>query len=278
MQETTQWTTQNKTDIETQWALKWNCSHWHWQIPKDQKKKNKVLPVHLSPQLQRQVRVLSSTNLRRRGPESQLSSLHRCQATELNWTSSDRHPSFLSQRKGSGAPALPILLWGSNNTETPWEEKKKEKIQLTYHFLNICHRSRFVPPVSWQGLARLTWSGFKPIARLPLQPDWAPTCQLRLWHRDAGCFFFSFFFYDQPDALKFPTLGHLKVPDEARDRRTAKTPIWHWGKGRDKSELWDTFEMYFLLSLLGWIYFFCREEFHHPAHLAHTIVCCIHHA
>ena len=161
--------------------------------PKRSEEKHKVLPVHLSPQLQRQVRALSSTNLRRRGPESQLSSLHRCQATELNWTSSDRHPSFLSQRKGSGAPALPVLLWGSNNTETPWEEEEK-KIQLTYHFLNICHRSRFVPPVNWQGLVRLTWSGFKPIARLPLQPDRAPTCQLRLRHGDAGCFFFFFFY------------------------------------------------------------------------------------
>ena len=94
--------------------------------PKRSEEKHKVLPVHLSPQLQRQVRALSSTNLRRRGPESQLSSLHRCQATELNWTSSDRHPSFLSQRKGSGAPALPVLLWGSNNTETPWEEEEKK--------------------------------------------------------------------------------------------------------------------------------------------------------
>lgn len=63
IQGTTLWTTQNKTDIWTQWALKSKCLHSHWQIPKDQKK-NAVSPVHLSPLLYRQIRALSSMNFR----------------------------------------------------------------------------------------------------------------------------------------------------------------------------------------------------------------------
>lgn len=143
----------------------------------------RVALLHLSSQLRRQICALSSVNLRSHRPESQLSIIHAAEQTKLNWTSCDRHLSFLSQRKGSWAQVLPALLCGSNNTENPPVKKEKK---LTYHFLNICQRSRFLPPVSWQGRVRLTWRGFKPIEWLLLQPDRARTRQLWLRRIEAS--------------------------------------------------------------------------------------------
>lgn len=156
--------------------------------PKRSEEKYRVSSVHLSPRLQRHT-CIEFFEFEESWAGISITSHPRCRAARLKWTSSDHHPSFLSQWKGSGALALPTMLWGSNNTETPWKKNRKKKKK--YHFLNICCHSRFLPPVSWQGLVRLTWSGFKPIVRLLLQPDRARTCQLWPWHESVGCSFWS---------------------------------------------------------------------------------------
>lgn len=160
-----------------------------------------VSPVHLSPQLQRQRRALSDINLRSQEQESQLSGI--CAASSQSW---GELPRTAEQVRGSGALCHAVRL----KYHSPHEEKK-----LAYHFLNICYDSRILPPVSWRGLVRLTWSGLNPIGWLLLQPHRARTCQLL--HREAGCWSLSL------TCLKCsPPSGHLRRivmrPQTARRR------------------------------------------------------------
>lgn len=128
---------------------------------------------HLNPHLQKH----RALNLTSHEQESQISCI--CAARLQNWTKLSLTVTPHSSHSGKGQKLWCFLpRCRAKITETLWKK-------LTYNFLNICYHSRFLPPVSWQGLVRLTWSGFKPIVRLLLQPVW--TCQLWLRRREAGC-------------------------------------------------------------------------------------------
>lgn len=189
--------------------------------PKRSKPEYRVLPVHLSPQLQRQIRALSSMNMRSHGQESQLSCIH--SARPWNWTELPLTVTPHSSHSRKGQELWYFLpCCGAQITQRHHEKK------LTYNFLNICYCSRFLPPVSWQGLVLRTWCGFKPIVWLLLQPDRARTCQL--WLRRVSVYYL-------PDAsnallLKATIQGSRSGFGQTDRQSDSKRPIWHWGMER----------------------------------------------